>query len=258
MRSRYQGVARVGRGLPNRGYQFHEGWGPGRPRRRPGEEGSSDALGVRSWLMEAVRHRTPALSLVLPHPRRQCKMRCIVKRVAVAVLLLALLGMTACGGDKPTSPAQMYDGRPLSYWIDSLRKGSHDHGLAVDALSALGPSAVPDLLDVFQRSEDYLQRVRAAGTLGNIGSGMAREVEAAQSGDARQAAEAAVSGIVSALQAVADADLPHLSGTAEGAIKMIAKSRVAAQIEKKNEGSTKFEQWVKWYWEQADHPRPGK
>jgi len=35
----------------------------------------------------------------LPRPRRRCKMDGIVKRVAVAVLLLALLGVTACGED---------------------------------------------------------------------------------------------------------------------------------------------------------------
>ena len=41
----------------------------------------------------------------LPHPRYRCKMGDIVKRIAVAVLLLALFGVAACGNDKAAPPA---------------------------------------------------------------------------------------------------------------------------------------------------------
>ena len=46
-----------------------------------------------------------ALRSPLPRPRRRCKMDSIVKRVPIAVLLLVVFGMAACGDDKPAPPA---------------------------------------------------------------------------------------------------------------------------------------------------------
>jgi len=60
----------------------------------------------------------------LPRPRRRCKMDDIVKHVSVAVLLLVLLGVSACGEERtPASiPAEAgdHEGRPASKeWTES-------------------------------------------------------------------------------------------------------------------------------------------
>jgi len=104
----------------------------------------------------------------------------IVKRIAV--LLLALLGVAACG--EPSAPEPAHAGKLVSYWINRLDEPDKRGGLeiidrsfgsddqldahpAVAALVAIGPDAVPFLESALSQGSERA-RSNAARTLGKI------------------------------------------------------------------------------------------
>ena len=81
----------------------------------------------------------------MPRPRRRCKMDGIVKRVAVAVVLLTLLGVAACGGEEePASPA----------WAKLAPEQIAEAKKRQDVVIALGSAFVPwrGLLAEFEKA----------------------------------------------------------------------------------------------------------
>lgn len=144
----------------------------------------------------------------------------VVRCAPVPILAFVLAGLAACGGDASEQAEPRQEGKPLSYWIEGLRDGSDRQRESVDALSRMGEDAVDPLIAVLRESDDTLQRIRAAGALGNIGAGLAWDGEG-EPFDKLPVTDETVARILSALRAVEASGNGHLSGTAKSAVEQV-------------------------------------
>jgi hypothetical protein len=153
-----------------------------------------------------------------------------VRIARLAVLLAPLLALGGCGKEQTEAT---YKGRSVRTWLADLREGvdRDQRTRAVEALSAMGKEAVPQLVETMEKSDDYLQRVQAAGTLHNIGAD----------------AESAIPALIRTI----DANLGHLSGTAESSLKEIHRALEA----RKSPGAQLS--WDEW-WEKNRNVYPPK
>src|SRR5262245_55491561 len=74
-------------------------------------------------------------------------MRCL-RKLAVLVLLIAVTPVFSWAAEQRDP---VYMGKPLSYWIESLRNRNEEMKLAFAAINALGPDAeraVPELVRI--------------------------------------------------------------------------------------------------------------
>ena len=74
-------------------------------------------------------------------------------------LILAIIGMTAivlllASLIRPREPT--YDGKPLSFWLDQM--DDPQSGQAQDAIRAIGPKAVPNLLETVRQENTVHQK----------------------------------------------------------------------------------------------------
>ena len=90
----------------------------------------------------------------LPRPRRRCKMDGIVKRIALAVLLLTLLGLVACGDDGREATQTL----PIGTWEVEDPEASARKLLPAHRRSTAGDPAAEKSETVFLQHFSHLFR----------------------------------------------------------------------------------------------------
>ena len=89
-----------------------------------------------------------------------------VIRVAIIALLLAALGVLAWQMIRPGNPEPIYQGKPLSFWLEAYDPGNHNlahpngpapptYAQADAAIRHMGTSAIPILLQMLQRDSKF-------------------------------------------------------------------------------------------------------
>jgi hypothetical protein len=138
-------------------------------------------------------------------------------RTGPFIVFIAAAVLLSCGREHDDSASAPESATVL---VDHFREGSTaDQVETTKRLVAMGSRAVPELIRVARESSDTLQRVRAVGTLGAIGS----EAEAA----------------LSVLRQIIHEGVPHLSESAKTAYERIRGESPQAP------GSVAWEEWWK-------------